>query len=68
MNFCFLKNEYKQDLCSDNSDRVITLPFPIAYPIEYSTKKLFDNSIELIDILKPSLYCTGLFDHTAGAL
>ncbi len=25
-----------------NSDGIITLPFQIAYPIEYSTKKIFD--------------------------
>jgi len=38
----FRKNEYKQDMCSDYSDRIITSPFPIAYPIEYSTKILLD--------------------------
>jgi hypothetical protein len=31
-----------QDLCGDYSDRVITSPFPIADPIEYSTKKELD--------------------------
>lgn len=29
-------------MCSDYSDSVITLPFSIAYPIEYSTKKWLD--------------------------
>jgi len=36
------KNECKQDICGDYEDRVITSPFPIAYPIEYSTKILLD--------------------------
>ncbi|MBU0698537.1 MAG: hypothetical protein KKE59_03810, partial [Proteobacteria bacterium] len=36
----FRKNEYKQDLCSDYSDRIIIPSFPITYPIEYSTKKI----------------------------
>jgi len=33
------KNEFKQEVCSDFSDRVATT-FPIAYLTEYSTKFL----------------------------
>jgi hypothetical protein len=36
----FRKNEYKQDLRTDYSGRIITSPNQIAYLIEYSTKKI----------------------------
>jgi hypothetical protein len=52
----FRKNEYKQDLGSDYSDRIITSPFPIAYPVEYSIIKIIRFS---------SLRTTMIYTHVA---